>query len=94
MLCDILDALQPKTDGTSYRDQITFVEDRLGHDRRYAIDSTKIEKELGWNPSETFESGIQLTVQWYLENQTWVEHTTSGSYRNWIKKNYSTGATT
>jgi len=94
VLCDILDVLQPKTDGTSYQDQITFVEDRLGHDRRYAIDSTKIEKELGWNPSATFESGIQLTVQWYLENQTWVEHTTSGSYRNWIKKNYSTESTT
>ena len=77
----------PKTQGC-YRDQITFVQDRLGHDQRYAIDATKIERELGWKPAETFETGIQKTVQWYLQNQDWVEHVTSGEYKNWISKNY------
>lgn len=87
-LCDILDQLSPKADG-SYRDQITFVKDRPGHDRRYAIDAGKIERELGWTPEETFETGIRKTVAWYLENQAWVSNVTSGVYRDWVDTNYS-----
>lgn len=87
-ICDILDELQPRTDGQSYKTQITFVKDRPGHDRRYAIDATKLEKELGWKPAETFETGIRKTVQWYLDNQSWVENITSGQYRNWVEKQY------
>lgn len=86
-LCDILDEAEPKADGR-YRDQITFVSDRPGHDQRYAIDATKIERELGWKPTETFETGIRKTVTWYLENQTWVNNITSGEYKNWIGQNY------
>ena len=87
-LCDILDKESPKKSG-SYRDQITFVQDRPGHDQRYAIDATKIERELGWKPSETFETGILKTVQWYLQNQAWVKNVTSGEYKNWMNKNYA-----
>lgn len=87
-LCDILDQLQPKISG-SYRDQITFVQDRPGHDQRYAINADKIEHELGWRPQETFESGIRKTVKWYLANQAWTQHVTSGEYRNWVQTNYS-----
>jgi len=86
-LCDILDQQKPKATG-SYRDQITFVTDRPGHDQRYAIDATKIERELGWKPSETFETGIQKTVAWYLTHQDWVENVTSGDYKKWVNKNY------
>jgi len=86
-LCDMLDQAQPKASG-SYRDQITYVQDRPGHDQRYAIDATKIERELGWKPAETFETGIQKTVQWYLNHQSWVEHVTSGEYKKWIGDNY------
>lgn len=86
-LCDILDKEKPKSSG-SYRDQITYVQDRPGHDQRYAIDATKIERELGWKPAETFETGIQKTVKWYLENENWVENVTSGEYKKWIGKNY------
>lgn len=86
-LCDMLDQAQPKASG-SYRDQITYVQDRPGHDQRYAIDATKIERELGWKPAETFETGIQKTVQWYLNHQDWVEHVTSGEYKKWIGDNY------
>ena len=81
--------LQPREDGKSYREQITFVKDRLGHDRRYAIDATKISNELGWKPEETFETGIRKTVQWYLDNQDWVANVQSGEYQNWLNKNYS-----
>jgi len=88
-LCRILDELKPKLDGTKYLDQITFVTDRPGHDRRYAIDATKLEKELGWRPEETFETGIRKTVEWYLNNQVWVEHVISGEYKNWVQKQYS-----
>jgi len=88
-ICGILDELAPRTDGKNYKDQITYVTDRLGHDRRYAIDATKINDELGWKPSETFETGIRKTVQWYLDNQDWVKNITSGDYKNWIEKNYS-----
>jgi dTDP-glucose 4,6-dehydratase len=70
------------------RQQITYVTDRPGHDRRYAIDATKIERELGWKPAETFETGIRKTVQWYLDNQPWVANVTSGAYRDWLGKQY------
>jgi dTDP-glucose 4,6-dehydratase len=86
-LCDILDSEKPKKSGT-YRDQITFVTDRPGHDQRYAIDASKIERELGWKPAETFETGILKTVKWYLTNQDWVQNVTSGEYKNWVNKNY------
>lgn len=86
-LCDILDKERPKDSG-SYRDQITFVSDRPGHDQRYAIDASKIERELGWNPAETFETGIQKTVTWYLTHQDWVNNVTSGEYKNWVSTNY------
>ncbi|HEY0906422.1 MAG TPA: dTDP-glucose 4,6-dehydratase [Methylophilus sp.] len=87
-LCDILDQERPKTQG-SYRDQVTFVKDRPGHDQRYAIDATKIERELGWKPAETFETGIRKTVQWYLNHPEWVAHVTSGEYQHWLSKNYN-----
>ena len=87
-LCSILDELKPRADGQSYATQITFVQDRPGHDRRYAIDARKLEKELGWKPQETFETGIKKTVQWYLDNQDWVNHVASGEYRNWVEKQY------
>lgn len=87
-LCDILDQEQPRTDGRSYREQIAFVKDRPGHDRRYAIDASRLERELGWKPAETFETGIRKTVRWYLENQTWVANVTSGAYREWVGKQY------
>jgi dTDP-glucose 4,6-dehydratase len=87
-LCDILDALNPRADGRSYREQIAFVADRPGHDRRYAIDARKLERELGWKPLETFESGIRKTVRWYLDNQEWVKNVTSGAYREWVGKHY------
>jgi dTDP-glucose 4,6-dehydratase len=88
-LCDLLDELKPREDGKSYKKQITFVKDRPGHDQRYAIDATKISKELGWKPEETFETGIRKTVQWYLDNQDWVDNVQSGEYQNWLTKNYS-----
>ena len=87
-ICDHLDTLKPRPDGQSYRDQITFVTDRPGHDRRYAIDARKIERELGWAPQETFESGLEKTIRWYLDNQPWVEHVTSGDYRQWVQQQY------
>lgn len=86
-LCDILDIEKPKQSGR-YRDQITFVTDRPGHDQRYAIDASKIERELGWKPTETFETGILKTVKWYLSHQDWVQNVTSGEYKNWVNKNY------
>jgi dTDP-glucose 4,6-dehydratase len=88
-LCEILDELKPRVDGITYKTQITFVKDRPGHDRRYAIDATKIERELGWKPQETFETGIRKTVAWYLENQPWVNNVVSGEYRLWLNKQYS-----
>ena len=88
-ICQILDELRPRTDGQSYAKQITFVKDRPGHDRRYAIDARKIERELGWRPSETFDTGIRKTVQWYLENPSWVGGVVSGAYRDWLQKQYT-----
>jgi dTDP-glucose 4,6-dehydratase len=85
-LCDILDKLAPKAG--SYRALITYVKDRPGHDRRYAIDASKLERELGWKPAETFETGIMKTVQWYLDNQAWVADVQSGAYLNWVEQNY------
>ncbi|KAA0083045.1 dTDP-glucose 4,6-dehydratase [Trinickia soli] len=87
-LCDLLDAARPKADG-SYRDQITYVKDRPGHDRRYAIDASKLERELGWKPAETFETGLAKTVRWYLDHAQWVEEVQSGEYRNWVELNYA-----
>ncbi len=88
-VCGLLDELRPKADGKSYREQISFVTDRPGHDRRYAIDARKLERELGWKPAETFETGIRKTVQWYLDNQDWVNNVLSGSYRQWVETNYA-----
>lgn len=87
-LCDMLDQECPRSDARSYREQITFVKDRPGHDRRYAIDASKIQRELDWAPLETFESGIRKTVRWYLDNQDWVENVTSGAYRDWVGRQY------
>jgi len=87
-LCSLLDELQPRADGQSYATQITFVKDRAGHDRRYAIDARKIEQTLGWRPEETFETGLRKTVQWYLANSEWVANVTSGQYRQWVGKQY------
>ena len=87
-ICALLDELRPQSGGLSYREQITYVTDRPGHDRRYAIDASKIERELGWKPAETFETGIRKTVQWYLNNQAWVISVQSGSYREWVQTNY------
>ncbi len=87
-LCALLDELRPRADGKSYREQISYVKDRPGHDRRYAIDARKLEQELGWKPAETFETGIRKTVAWYLEHPDWVAHVQSGSYRDWVSKQY------
>jgi dTDP-glucose 4,6-dehydratase len=89
MLCDILDTLSPASHGGSYRTQIVHVTDRMGHDRRYAIDAHKIQRELGWEPAETFETGIRKTVQWFLDNQAWVQDVQSGDYMRWLERNYS-----
>jgi len=93
-LCDVLDELAPPAAGhlplATYRSLITFVKDRPGHDRRYAIDASKLERELGWKPQETFETGIRKTVLWYLENQRWAANVTSGAYCNWIGRQYGT----
>jgi len=88
VVCAILDDEKPRGDGRRYREQIAFVKDRPGHDRRYAIDASKIERELGWMPKETFETGIRSTVLWYLEHTDWVRNVTSGAYREWVGKQY------
>lgn len=88
-VCALLDELRPQQDGNKYCKQIAFVADRPGHDQRYAIDAQKIERELGWKPAETFETGIRKTVQWYLDNQEWVTNVQSGAYREWVEKNYT-----
>jgi dTDP-glucose 4,6-dehydratase len=88
-ICRKLDELRPRADGKPYESQITYVTDRPGHDRRYAIDPTKIQAHIGWSPAETFESGINKTVSWYLENTEWISTVRSGAYRDWISTNYS-----
>ena len=90
IVCNLLDELRPRPDGKPYREQITYVTDRPGHDRRYAIDARKLERELGWKPAETFESGIRKTVAWYLANGEWVRNVQSGAYREWVEKQYDT----
>jgi dTDP-glucose 4,6-dehydratase len=87
-LCNSLDQLKPRASG-SYREQITYVKDRPGHDRRYAIDASKLERDLGWKPAETFDTGMKKTVQWYLDNQAWSDEVASGEYRNWVETNYA-----
>jgi len=87
-ICDLVDEIAPRAK-SSRRELITFVKDRPGHDRRYAMDARKIERELGWKPKETFDTGIRKTVRWYLENEAWVRDVTSGSYRQWIATHYS-----
>lgn len=88
-ICQLLDELHPRVDGNSYIQQITYVQDRPGHDRRYAIDAGKIERELGWKPAETFDTGIRKTIQWYLSNTDWITQVQSGAYREWIEKHYA-----
>ena len=85
----MLDELKPKSDGKSYADQITFVKDRFGHDKRYAIDASKLESELNWRAQETFETGLRKTVLWYLENVAWMDHVVTGEYQDWVQKQYS-----
>ncbi len=91
-VCALLDELKPRADGKPYQEQITYVTDRPGHDRRYAIDARKIERQLGWKPAETFETGIRKTVQWYLDNPEWVGNVLSGGYRDWVNKQYGHAA--
>lgn len=88
-VCALLDELRPRADGKPYIEQATYVADRLGHDRRYAIDASKIERELGWRPAETFATGIRKTVLWYLDNADWVANVQSGAYRDWVTTNYA-----
>ncbi len=88
-VCALLDELRPRADGKPYKNQISYVTDRPGHDRRYAIDARKLEHELGWKPAETFETGIRKTVQWYLDNPDWVAHVQSGTYREWMQQHYA-----
>ncbi len=88
-VCSLLNEMRPRADGKSYSDQITYVKDRPGHDRRYAIDASKIERELGWKPEETFETGIRKTVQWYLNHPEWVAQVQSGAYRDWVQAHYA-----
>ncbi len=88
-VCALLDELRPRGSGSSYTDQISYVQDRPGHDRRYAIDARKIERELGWKPAETFESGIRKTVQWYLDHPEWVANVQTGAYRDWLDTQYA-----
>jgi len=88
MVCDLLDDIQPREDQTSRMDLIRFVKDRPGHDLRYAIDSSKLENELGWAPRESFESGLRKTIQWYLDNFQWVARVKSGDYRKWMAQQY------
>jgi len=91
-VCALLDELRPTADGKPYKEQITYVTDRPGHDRRYAIDARKLEAELGWKPAETFDTGIRKTVEWYLANSEWVRNVQSGAYREWVEKQYDAKA--
>jgi dTDP-glucose 4,6-dehydratase len=91
-LCAILDEQRPRHDGKGYAEQIAFVADRLGHDRRYAMNAGKLERELGWRPAESFDTGIRKTVRWYLDNPQWVDSVTSGTYRDWVRQHYGAQA--
>ena len=88
LICDMLDDIQPASDNHARRRLITFVKDRPGHDRRYAIDFSKLQKELNWAPKESFSSGLRKTVNWYLDQKKWVENVKTGAYLNWIKQQY------
>jgi dTDP-glucose 4,6-dehydratase len=88
-LCDLVDEMRPRAGQPSRREQITYVPDRPGHDRRYAIDAAKITRELGWRPVENFETGLRRTVAWYLEQAAWIENVRTGAYRQWIEQNYA-----
>jgi dTDP-glucose 4,6-dehydratase len=87
-VCDLLDQLKPRASG-SYREQVTYVKDRAGHDRRYAVDASKLERELGWKPAETLRTGMRKTVEWYLDNQAWSDEVASGEYRKWVETHYA-----
>jgi dTDP-glucose 4,6-dehydratase len=89
MICAVLDRARPRSDGRSYGEQIVFVTDRPGHDRRYAVDATRIHEEIGWRPRESFETGIGKTIRWYLDNEEWIRNVTSGAYRDWVAIQYS-----
>jgi dTDP-glucose 4,6-dehydratase len=89
LVCDLVDEMSPRSGAGSRRELITFVNDRPGHDRRYAIDATKIKSELGWEPAENFEEGLRKTVRWYLDHPDWVRDVRSGAYLEWINKNYA-----
>ena len=91
-ICTLLDELRPRADGKPYAEQITYVKDRPGHDRRYAIDARKIERDLGWKPAETFDTGIRKTVQWYLDHAQWVADVQTGAYRDWVAQQYAPAA--
>ena len=88
MICHILDNMEPLADAGSRKELISFVKDRPGHDLRYAIDFSKITRELGWEPAETFESGLTKTIEWYIENEEWTRRVQSGAYREWIDRQY------
>ena len=88
MICDLVDEMRPQAGAAARRRLITYVQDRPGHDRRYAIDASKITRELNWKPAEQFESGLRKTVRWYLENDEWVNSVRTGAYREWLTKNY------
>ena len=88
IICDLIDDLPQMQGKPSRRDLITFVKDRLGHDRRYAIDSTKLKKNLGWNPEESFQTGIEKTLAWYLDHPSWIDRVRSGAYQEWIREYY------
>jgi dTDP-glucose 4,6-dehydratase len=88
MVCDILDEMLPASGGKSRRSLITFVKDRPGHDRRYAIDFSKVHRELNWSPQESFATGIRKTIRWYLDHRTWIDKIRSGEYQSWIKEHY------
>jgi dTDP-glucose 4,6-dehydratase len=88
MLCDVLDEIHPRSDQSSRRNLIAYVKDRPGHDLRYAIDSSKLENELGWSPLESFETGLKKTIQWYLSNPQWVQNVKSGEYLQWVEEHY------
>ena len=89
MICDLVDEMRPRSAREPRRSLITYVPDRPGHDRRYAIDASKLSSELGWRPAETFEAGLRMTVRWYLDHAQWIENVRTGAYLDWINQNYT-----